>query len=432
MKRAMFWLLLLALAGAGGWWVMTEHKGDASAALADARYRATALAGRFGIGPDARPAQAARPAGPMRVNVVSAEATSVDLPLTRAAVGWIEPTAAVQVRARADGQIVEQLVQDGQTVTQGQLLFRLDDREVRAQLARDEATLMKDQATQAKSQADVRRVGELLSKNAASQLQFDVVTADSKVAAANVAADQAALEATRVRLDYTSIRAPLAGRVGTVRITAGNLVKGNESSGDGLATITQMKPLRASFALPERDLDLLRAALAGNEGTVRAYPGSGDQLLAKGRLSFVDSAVDQASGTVTTRALFDNEDGRLWPGQYVRIEIDLANRLNVVTVPLVAVQPGQDGSFAFVIKADRTIERRRVEMLEARGAVAALASGLKAGERVVIEGGLRVRQGTPVNEKIAAPAADAQVAVPAAAGRTAQAEAPGEAGVVRR
>ena len=431
MKRALFWLVLAALAGAGGWWVMTEHKGDASAALADARGRisttATAFAARFGYGPGAKPVEAARPSGPPRVNVVSAEAQSVDLPLTRAAVGWVEPVASVQIRARTDGQIVEQLVQDGQTVKEGQVLFRLDDREVRAQLARDEATLMKDQATQAKSQADVRRVGELLSKNAASQLQFDVVTADSKVAAANVAADQAAMEATKVRLDYTTIRAPISGRVGTVRITAGNLVKGNESTGDGLATITQMKPLRAGFAMTERDLDLLRAALASKAGAqVRAYPGSGDQLLATGRLSFVDSAVDQTSGTVTTRALFDNEDERLWPGQYVRVELDLATRPKVVTIPLVAVQPGQDGTFAFVVKGDRTIERRRIEVLEARGAVAALASGLKAGERVVIEGQLRVRQGTLVNEKIAAP--EALAAVPGAEGRTAQADA----GVVQR
>ena len=431
MKRALFWLILVAVAGAGGWWVMTEHKGDVSAATADARGRATAFAARYGYGPGAKPAEAVRPAGPARVNVVSAEATSVDLPVTRTAVGWVEPVAAVQLRARADGQIVEQLVQDGQTVKEGQVLFRLDDREVRAQLARDEATLMKDQATLAKSQADVRRIGELLSKNAASQLQYDVVTADSKVAAANVSADQAAMDATKVRLDYTTIRAPISGRVGTVRITAGNLVKGNESSGDGLATITQMKPLRASFAMTERDLDLLRAALAAKGGAgVRAYPGSGDQLLAKGRLSFVDSAVDQTSGTVTTRALFDNEDERLWPGQYVRVELDLATRPKVVTIPLVAVQPGQDGTFAFVVKGDRTIERRRIEVLEARGAVAALASGLKAGERVVVEGQLRVRQGTPVNEKIAAPEAQAAGPgpLPGAEGRTAQAES----GVVRR
>ena len=428
MKRVMGWLVGAALAGAGGWWVMTEHKGDAAAALADARSRAAALGARVGLGSSAEPAQAARATGPMRVNVVSAEAQTVDMPLTRAAVGWIEPVAAVQVRARTDGQIVEQLVQDGQTVAEGDVLFRLDDREMKAQLTRDEATLTRDQATLAKSQADVRRIGELLSKNAASQMQYEVVSAESKIAAANVAADQAAIEATKVRLSFTTIRAPIGGRVGTVRITAGNLVKANEITGEGLATITQMRPLRASFAVPERDLDLLRAALAAKEGAVvRAYPSGGDALLAKGKLSFVDSAVDQASGTVTTRATFENEDGRLWPGQYVRIEVDLAVRPGVVTVPLVAVQPGQDGSFAFVVKGDRTIERRRLEVMETRGAVAALASGLQAGERVVVEGQLRVRQGTAVNEKVAAPA-EPPTAATQAQGRTAQRDE----GVVRR
>lgn len=427
MKRVVVWLVVAALAGAGGWWVVAEHKGNPAAAVADARARVTALGARLGLAPTEQP-QAARPAGPARVNVVSAEAQTVDMPLTRAAVGWIEPVAAVQVRARTDGQIVEQLVQDGQNVAEGDVLFRLDDREVRAQLARDEANLAKDQATLAKSQADVRRIGELLSKNAASQQQFEVVSAESKVAAANVAADQAAIQATKVRLDFTTIRAPLSGRVGTVRTNAGNLVKGNESTGEGLATITQMKPLRASFALPERDLDLLRAALAAKNGAVvRAYPSGGDALLARGKLSFVDSSVDQASGTVITRATFDNEDGRLWPGQYVRIEVDLANRPNVVTIPLVAVQPGQDGSFVFVVKGDRTIERRRVEVLETRGAVAALSSGLQAGERAVVEGQLRVRQGTPVNEKVGPPA-EPPTAATQAQGRTAARDE----GVVRR
>ena len=348
---------------------------------------------------------------------MTAVAESVDLPITRSSVGWVEPDATVTVRARIDGQVVEQKVRDGEVVKAGDVLFRIDDREIQAQIARDEAMLAKDQATLARTQADVRRVEELLSKGSASRQQFDVVTADSKVAAANVAADQATLQADRIKLDYTVIKAPIAGRVGVVRVTPGNLVRANDT-GDGLVTITQLKPLRISFSLPERELDLVRAALARNGAApVRAYASGATQASATGKLFFVDSAVDTLSGTVTAKAMFDNEGDQLWPGQYVRIEVDLGVRPNVTTVPLVAVSPGQGGTFAFVVKADGTVERRKVEIADSRNEIAVIASGISPGEKVVIEGQARLSDGSPVVEK---PAPGA----PAAAGtdRTAQAQ----------
>ena len=358
MKRFAFLVVVVAaLAGAFDR-VRTRYDGDVSLAWVSLRSSALALVGqapRTDSAPGAAPAsgQAGRPGGQgqnPRIPVVTAMAQNADLPITRASVGWVEPIATVTIRARIEGEMVERRVQDGQIVKEGDVLFRLDDREIQAQIARDEATLVKDQATATKTQNDIRRIGELLGKGAASQQQFDVVTADSKVAAANVAADQAALQADRIKLGYTTIRAPISGRVGVVRVTEGNLVRANDS-GDGLVTITQMQPLRVSFTLPERDLDLLRAALARKEPTsVRAYAGKDTEPLATGRLNFVDSAVDTLSGTVTAKALFDNKDGRLWPGQYVRVEVDLGLRPNVTTAPLVAVQPSQDGPFVFVVK----------------------------------------------------------------------------------
>ncbi|KMO14112.1 efflux RND transporter periplasmic adaptor subunit, partial [Methylobacterium indicum] len=229
---------------------------------------------------------------------------------------------------------------------------------------------------------------------------FDIASAEAKVAAANVAASQAAIEADKVRLDYTIVRAPIAGRLGRVLVTTGNLVKGNESAGTGLVTITQMRPLRATFSLPERDLDGLRAALM-RPGTapVRVFSSGSEAVLAVGRLSFVDSSVDQASGTVTAWALFPNEDDRLWPGQYVRIEVDLGSRPGTVTVPQAAVQPGQEGSFVWVVRPDRHAERRTVEVITSRDGKAAVSLGLRPGERVVVEGQFRVRQGLPVTER---------------------------------
>lgn len=416
MKRPVLWLLALMIA-AGAAFLVLRHGGDREAAVAELRGLAVGGAQRAGL--TAAPQAAAAPSAPRRVVVSTVAAEAVDLPVTRSSVGWIEPMASVVVRPRADGTIVEQKAQDGATVKAGDLLFRLDDREIRAGIARDEATLARDQATAMRTQGDVRRVTELLSKNAASQQQFDMTTAESKVAAANVAASQAALDADRVRLEYTAIRAPIAGRLGTVRVTEGNLVKGNESSGTGLVTITQMKPLRANFSLPERDLDLLREAMAGRRpATVRVSSSGGDAVLATGKLSFVDSSVDQTSGTVTVWALFSNDDDRLWPGQYVRAEVDLAVRPRTTVVPLVAVQPSQAGSFVYAVGETGRVSRRPVEVLVARGATAALAGGVKPGERVVVEGQLRVREGTLVEERAIRPEAapQARAAGPQVAG----------------
>ncbi|GJE00739.1 efflux RND transporter periplasmic adaptor subunit [Methylobacterium isbiliense] len=406
-------LLVAAVLAGGAGYLLHRHAGDRQAAWAEVR---SALPPRLAEHLPlalAAPAAPKAPAVPPRPVVGTVAAGSTDLPITRTAVGWIEPIATVVVRPRIDGVITEQMARDGQPVQAGDVLYRLDDRELRAQIARNEAALARDQATQTRTQNDVRRVTELLSRSAASQAQFDIATAEAKVASANVAASQATLEADRVRLDYTTIRAPISGRLGTVRVTTGNLVKGNESTGTGLVTITQMKPLRATFSLPERELDLLRAALARKEpATVRVSASGTDTVLASGRLSFVDSSVDQASGTVTAWALFPNEDERLWPGQYVRVEVDLGRRPNTVTVPQVAVQPGQDGSFVWVVRPDGIAERRSVEVLSASAGSAALTRGIAAGERVVVEGQVRVRHGQPVTERPQSSAPEAQAAGP--------------------
>lgn len=447
MKRVV--CLLIILAGAG-WWVWAKHDGDVAAAWAALRTSGMELAGRV-TGSRAGPFQAGasqagasqagsapgetnraggqgRPGGPggrdgaregdaPKIAVVTAAAEATDVPITRNGVGWAEPIATVTIRPRIDGEIIEQRVKDGQTVQEGEVLFRIDDREIQAQITRDEAALARDQATLVRTQADAKRVQELLTRDNTTQQRADQALADAKVAQANVAADQAALEADRIKLGYTTIKAPISGRVGVVRVTPGNLVRASETGGEGLVTITQLKPLRVSFALPERDLELLRVALSGKApAPVRAYASGSDAVVATGTLTFVDSSVDITSGTITAKATFPNEDGRLWPGQYVRIEADVGLRPKATTVPLVAVQPGQDGSFAFVVKPDGTVERRRVELADTRGNQAVVASGIAAGERVVVEGQQRLKNGTAVFEKAPGPNADPRP------GRTARAE----------
>ena len=345
----------------------------------------------------AKPAAAgARSAG---VAVTTAMSTVQDVPTVRSSVGWAEPVSTVTVRARVEGEVVKQLIVEGQYVHRDDLLFQIDDREIRAALAKDEAMLARDQATLARTQADAARARDLLARKVAAQQQVDQADADAKIAAANVQADQAAIDMDRIRLDYTLVRAPIEGRLGAIRVTEGNIVRSSDG-GDGLVTITQMKPLRVSFTLPERDLPALRAAAAGGAKVpvrVSAHDGSG--ALAQGELSFIDSSVDSASGTVTAKALLPNEDGALWPGQYVDVEIELGQTKGAVTIPLVAVQPGQDGPFVFVVGNDDKAGLRPVTLGDTMGDQVVVSQGLAVGERVVVEGQQRLQDGMRVAER---------------------------------
>ena len=352
-----------------------------------------------GAADDHATAPAPAASGAPGIPIVSATARHQDVPILRRSVGWAEPISTVTVRARVDGEVIEQDIQEGQAVARGDLLFRIDDREIQAALAKDEAMLARDQATLARAQADAARARDLLSRKVAAQQQVDQAEADAKIAAANVLGDQAAIESDHIRLGYTQVRAPIDGRVGAVRVTPGNIVRSSDG-GDGLLTITQMKPLRVTFTLPERDLPALRAATGDNGKvpvTVTLHDGAAGQE--SGELSFIDSSVDSSSGTITAKALLPNEDGSLWPGQYVDVEVELGRVANAVTIPLVAVQPGQDGPFVYLIGADDKVAVRQVTVGETMGDAVVVRDGLQAGDRVVTEGQQRLRDGSRVAER---------------------------------
>jgi multidrug efflux system membrane fusion protein len=359
-----------------------------------------------GASGDDKPVRPTAASGPPGIAIVSAVAEHRDVPVVRRSVGWAEPISTVTVRARVEGEVIEQHVQEGQTVSRGDLLFRIDDREIQAALAKDEAMLARDQATLARAQADAARARDLLARKVAAQQQVDQAEADAKIAAANVQGDQAAIETDRIRLGYTEVRAPIDGRVGAVRVTPGNIVRSSDG-GEGLVTVTQMKPLRVTFTLPERDLPALRTATADRgvvPVTVTLHDGAAGK--ASGQLSFIDSSVDSSSGTITAKALLPNDDGALWPGQYVDVEVELGRIVDAVTIPLVAVQPGQDGPFVYVVGPDDHAAIRQVTVGDTLGDAVVVREGLQAGDRVVTEGQQRLRDGSRVAERRpAAPAA---------------------------
>jgi multidrug efflux system membrane fusion protein len=276
-------------------------------------------------------------------------------------------------------------------------LFTLDDREIQALIARDEAQLAKDNAALAQAEADLGRKEELIEKNVAPRQQLDQATAVFKAAQQTVEADQAVLQVDRLKLGYAKLEAPIAGRVGAIRVTPGNLVGVNDAT--GLVTITQVRPIRVGFTLAERDLTALRrASEASSPAVVHVYTPGSSTPLEVGALDFVDSSVDPTSGTISAKGKFVNASLELWSGMYVDVEIDLDVRPNTVMIPAVAIQSGQKGAFVFVVKDDQTVEMRNVELVGIEGDRAAVKSGVADGERVIVEGQMRLTSGTRVAE----------------------------------
>lgn len=339
------------------------------------------------------------------VAIVSAAAVQADFPVRKRAIGFVETPASVVVRSRIDSQIMAQHVTDGQFVKAGDLLFTLDDRDIKTQIAKDEAMLARDEATHTRNVADLERYKQLFIRNAGTQAQVDQATADERSSAASIQGDHATLDADRLKLGYTRITAPIEGRIGAVQVTPGNLVSANASNSSGatgLLTITQMKPLRVSFAMPENELPTLHGALAAAKPVpvTARVPNSGRPPV-EGRLNFVDSTVDITSGTITAKAAFTNDDLTLWPGQYVDVEIIPETLTGVTVIPTVAVQTGQQGPYAFVIKPDSTVDLRQIKVALSDGDKTALTEGIAPGERVVTDGQMRLKQGTRVRERAA-------------------------------
>jgi membrane fusion protein, multidrug efflux system len=331
------------------------------------------------------------------VPVITATAKLEDFVIRQRTIGILESPAIVVLKSRIDSQVLQQHVHDGQVVKQGDLLFTLDDREIQALIARDQAQLAKDNATLAQAAADLGRKQELITKRVAPQQQLDQATAAYKAAQQTVEADQAVLQADRLKLGYAKLEAPIAGRVGAIRVTPGNLVGVNDAA--GLVTITQIQPIRVGFTLAERDLAALRkASAAASPAVVRVYAPGSNTALQIGALDFVDSSVDSASGTIAAKAAFANANLELWPGMYVDVEIDLDIRPGTVTIPTVAIQTGQTGPFVFVVNNDQTADMRIIEVAGIEGDRAALVSGVAQGERVIIEGQMRLTSGVRVVE----------------------------------
>ncbi len=324
-----------------------------------------------------------------------AEAKTEAFPVVVSTFANVEAPETVTVNARVSSQITEIHVTDGQVVKAGDLLFSLDDRALKAARDRDQAILAKDTAILTDAGIELDRARTLRDDRSGTQQAYDTALAAQQSAKATVDADQATVEADKVALSYTSIRAPIDGRLGAVQVTVGDLV-GTSGSGSptSLVTITSVDPIEVAFHLPEEYLQSFKARLdAGSPPQVKARLSGSGEVIGAGVLDFIDSAVDTATGTVMMRAKFGNGDQKLWPGQYLEVDIEQETLPQAAVVPAVAIQAGQKGDFVYRITPADTIEVRPVVVAANDGQEAAISSGLAAGDMVVTEGQNNLKAG---------------------------------------
>ena len=337
-----------------------------------------------------------RGGGPPAVPVTTAAVVQKPMPIEIQVIGSAEPYSTVGIRSQITGQLLKVNFREGDIVQQGQILFELDKRPLEAALEQAQANLQRDMAQAANAEVQATRLQQLVDRGIAPRDQGD--TAKTSVVAMNatVEADRAAVENAKIQLQYATIPAPIAGRTGALMVHQGNLVRANDQI--PLVTINEVAPISVAFAIPEARLADLRRYMAGGSLTVTATPQGSDRA-SMGRITFIDNAVDQNTGTIRIKGTFPNQDGRLWPGQFVNVVVTLTTDPNAIVVPSVAIQAGQQGAYVFAVKQDQTVELRPVTVARTRGAESVIAIGLQPGETVVTDGHLRLVPGGRISVK---------------------------------
>ena len=382
----LLWLLLgLALLAALAWIILRPHA-------------PTTRSGRLSAGP---------------MPVVAATATSGDMPVLLNALGTVIPLATVTVRTQINGQLVEIGFREGQEVNKGDFLALIDPRPYQAALDNAQGVLTRDQASLENAKRDLARYTKLVAENSIAQQQRDTQEALVKQLIGTVASDQAQVDNAKLNLAYCHIVAPVGGRIGLRQVDVGNYVQ--VSDANGIAVITQLKPISVIFTLPEDTLpQILKRLNAGAQLAVTAWDRGGKVKLASGMLTTLDNQIDTSTGTFKLRAQFDNSDEILFPNQFVNTQLLVDTLHGAVLVPNAAIQRGAPGTFVYPIGTDNTVSVRPVKLGPGDADRVAIDEGLAAGERVVVDGADKLRDG-------------AKVALPAEGGNAAGGRAPAAA-----
>lgn len=325
------------------------------------------------------------------VTVVAAR--TADVPVQLLGIGTVRAYSTVAIKSRVAGALAQVDFQQGDEVRAGDLIFRIDARPFQAALAQAQANLERDQALLSKAQADFQRSQDLLTNQIIAASDYDQSRAAVDALKATLVADAAAITNAQVQLGYCTITAPITGRIGTLLVNEGNMVKDIDTV---LAVINQVKPIYVDFSIPERDLPTVREHRKGAPLQVTASIPSYAGHRAEGRLLMVNNQVDATTGTILLRAVFPNADEMLWPGQFVNVALTLAVQAGAVVVPASAVQLGQKGRYLCVVKPDDTVEFRDVELGTVAGPDQVIQRGIRAGERIITSGQLRLIPGAKV------------------------------------
>jgi multidrug efflux system membrane fusion protein len=327
--------------------------------------------------------------------VIDAVAVTGTLPVARQSVGWIASPASLSLTSPQAGTVARLVVADGADVRTGDLIVQLDDRAAQLAVTRDNAQLQRDQASQAQADLNASRGLSLFNSGAGTKQVVDDTKTAAQVAAAAVAIDNATLTADQLTLSNLQIKAPFTGRLGAFQVSVGSVVQATTP----MVTLTQMAPVQATFSLSQADLDLLKSAMNRGQvavSVVSTTASSGPAVA--GHVDFVDSTVDQASGTVKVKATLPNDGLALSPGESVTVTVDLGSTNPMVLVPAQAVQAAAQGFQVYVVKPDQTVDIRNVTLGPSAGGETGVTAGVKDGEHVVTEGQIRLTQGTKVAE----------------------------------
>lgn len=396
--KGMAWLvvlLLIGMIGGGGWWWWQQQ--EAARRTAQVGAATAAAGGGPGAAAGARPVGAggAGRSGPAATPVVAVAAVAGDVPIVLDALGTVTAHQTATVKARVPGLLERVHFREGDMVEAGQLLAEIDARQLKVQLDQAEGQLARDRAQLENARVDLRRYETLFKQDSIARQQVDTQAALVRQLEGAVRVDQSTVDNARLQLSFARVTAPISGRAGLRQVDPGNMVTGSETN--GLVIITQVQPISALFTLPQDELPAIRRRIAsGAELTVTAWDRSQQHRLATGVLVSIDNQIDATTGTIRLRARFDNKDGELFPNQFVNIRLERDTLKHAITIPSAAIQRGSQGLFVYVVKADNTVTTRPIELGPVHGQQVAVSKGLSAGERVVIDGIDRLRDGASV------------------------------------
>ena len=368
--RPVLWLLLVATVIAGATvWYFTRPSGE--------------------------PRNAGRPQAGAPIPVGVAPAVKGEMPVTLNQLGTVTPLATVTVKTQISGYLMQVHFREGQMVKAGDVLAQIDPRPYQVALENAEAQLARDQALLKNAQLDLERYNTLVAQNSIARQTRDTQVSLVAQYQATVKSDQAQIDAQKLNLTYCRIISPVSGRVGLRQVDAGNYVQ--TSDPNGIVVVTQLQPISVIFTLPEDNLpEVIKRLRAGAILPVTAYDRTGSIELAKGKLDTVDNQIDTTTGTVKLRAIFDNDEGTLFPNQFVNAKLFVNTLQDVVLVPNSAIQRGAPGTFVYAVKPDQTVAVEKVKVGPTDGQHIAILTGLEPGESVVIDGADRLREGAKI------------------------------------